>query len=89
MPDQHPHAAPPKPVKDQPGRKQDRKVDESSVEFGCSCSDVRVLGALSTLGRADIEDIIRGQTVIDLSCDYCGKSYPISSERLRGLLDES
>lgn len=32
MPDQHPHAAPPKPVKDQPGRKQDRKVDESSEE---------------------------------------------------------
>jgi molecular chaperone Hsp33 len=62
-------------------------LDESDVRFDCSCSQVRVLASLGTLGRADIEELMRDGTDLEMSCDYCGKEYHVSPEQLRGMLD--
>jgi molecular chaperone Hsp33 len=62
-------------------------LDESNVRFDCSCSQVRVLASLGTLGRADIEDLMRDGTDLEMTCDYCGKEYHVSPEQLRGMLD--
>jgi molecular chaperone Hsp33 len=62
-------------------------LDESPLAFGCNCSELRLLGSLSTLGRADIEHLMEQEGPLEIQCDYCGSEYAISPERLRGLLD--
>jgi molecular chaperone Hsp33 len=62
-------------------------LDESDVRFGCNCSQVRVLASLGTLGRADIEHLMRDGTDLEMSCDYCGSEYRVAPEQLRGMLE--
>ncbi len=62
-------------------------LDESDVRFGCNCSQVRVIASLGTLGRADIEDLMRDGTDLEMSCDYCGSEYRVAPETLRGMLE--
>lgn len=62
-------------------------LDESEVRFECTCSQVRVMASLGTLGRKDIEDLMRDGTPLEMSCDYCGTEYHVSPEQLRGMLD--
>lgn len=65
------------------------RLDQSEVAFGCWCSQVRVISALATLPRRDIEDLVEGGDVLEISCDYCGAEYQVAPEQLRGLLEES
>lgn len=60
-----------------------------SIEFGCNCSEARVLGALATIGRTEIESMVEGGEVMSIDCDYCRTTYSISTEKLRALLAES
>jgi len=62
-------------------------LDETPLRFDCNCSELRLLGSLSTLGRADIEHLMDQDGPLEIQCDYCGSEYQISPERLRGLLD--
>ncbi len=62
-------------------------LDASDVRFGCNCSQVRVLASLGTLGRAEIEDLMRDGTDLEMSCDYCGTEYRVAPEQLRGMLE--
>lgn len=64
-------------------------LGESPVQFECPCSPVRVLGAMATLGKTELEDIIATGEVLDVDCDYCGKHYDIGAEALRTLLDRN
>ena len=65
------------------------RLDERAVDFGCWCSQLRVVSALSTLPRSDIEDLYRAGEVLEVSCDYCGEQYRVPPEQLRGLLETS
>ncbi len=62
-------------------------LDDSEVRFACTCSQVRVMASLGTLGRADIEDLMSDGTPLEMNCDYCGTEYNVSPEQLRGMLD--
>lgn len=64
-------------------------LDQSTVAFNCWCSHVRVLSALATLGRGDLESLVNDGEVLQISCDYCGEGYEVAPEQLRGLLEES
>lgn len=55
----------------------------------CYCSPERVFASMATLGRDDLQDIVRKAETLHVSCDYCGRPYQISSESLRGLIDAS
>ena len=61
-------------------------LDETDVYFGCTCSETRVLGALGTLPREEIQEMSSSNAVINIECDYCQKEYHISSLRLQSLL---
>jgi molecular chaperone Hsp33 len=63
------------------------RLDESSLGFECWCSELRLMSALSTLPRAEIEGFLRDGSPLEISCDYCGTGYEILPERLRGLLE--
>jgi molecular chaperone Hsp33 len=64
-------------------------VGSGEVRCHCWCDEVRVMSALSTLKRADLEDLLAGGEPLSLSCDYCGRDYRVRPAQLRGLLKQS
>jgi molecular chaperone Hsp33 len=64
-------------------------LDQSCVRFRCWCRELRLVSALATLSRSDIEDLVRDGEVLEITCDYCGKEYRIAPAKLQGLLDAS
>lgn len=65
------------------------RLFESSVGYACWCDDLRVMSALATLPRGDIEHLLSSNEVIEISCEYCKADYRIAPARLRGLLERS
>jgi molecular chaperone Hsp33 len=65
------------------------ELDHSPLRFGCWCSAERLLSALSTLPKADIDDFIEKGEVLEISCDYCHRQYRIPPAKLVGLQLES
>jgi molecular chaperone Hsp33 len=64
-------------------------LETSPLSYACRCSHERVVSALATLNRAEIEDMVRVGEILDINCDYCGTAYPVAPEHLRALLEES
>lgn len=65
------------------------KLSNSPLSFKCRCSAMRVITSLTTLPRADIQDMIDKQEAVDLTCDFCRQVYTVGPTQLRGLLDPS
>lgn len=65
------------------------ELGKSPLRFGCWCSAERLLGALSTLPKTDIDDFIQRGEVLEISCDYCHRQYQIPPAKLVGLQVES
>lgn len=65
------------------------RLTESPLSFSCGCSQVRVIAALATLPQGDIEEMVTDGQVLDIRCDYCGRSYEVDPEALRALLTAS
>jgi molecular chaperone Hsp33 len=65
------------------------ELDHSPLRFGCWCSAERLLSALSTLPKADIDDFVEKGEVLEISCDYCHRQYRIPPTKLIGLQVES
>ena len=64
-------------------------LHESSIRFGCQCSDVRVMTTLSMLERSDIQELVDDGEPLSIGCDYCGASYTVEVSQLQGLLSSS
>lgn len=62
---------------------------ESALSFGCGCNELKLISSLATLPRSDIEELVSGDEVLEINCDYCRKEYSISPEALRALLVSS
>lgn len=53
-------------------------TSETSVRFGCHCSQERVLASLASLPESDISDLISANETLEIRCDGCGKDYRVS-----------
>src|SRR5690606_35720355 len=62
---------------------------DSTIHFGCTCSQERILSSLATLDRAEIESLMADGEPLEMSCDYCGREYHVELATLRGLLSSS
>jgi molecular chaperone Hsp33 len=58
------------------------------VQFNCSCSSERVMGALKILGEAELRDMIAKDDGAEVTCDFCHEVYQVSSESLAQLIDD-
>ncbi|HEY3495518.1 MAG TPA: Hsp33 family molecular chaperone HslO [Polyangiaceae bacterium] len=65
------------------------RLEESAVGFQCWCDELRVVSAIATLGRHDIEHLLADGQVLEIACEYCKREYRIAPARLRGLLEQS
>lgn len=64
-------------------------LHQSDIRFGCQCSQLRVMTALSLLDRSEIQELVEEGEPLSIGCDYCGASYTVEIAQLRGLLSES
>jgi redox-regulated HSP33 family molecular chaperone len=64
-------------------------LGDSGVRHGCLCSQRAVLASLATLPREEIVELMRGDDVLEITCDYCTAQFQIPSVQLQGLLTAS
>jgi len=65
------------------------RLEESPVGFECWCNELRVVSAIATLPRNDLEHLLSTGDVLEIACEYCKREFRIPPARLRGLLDQS
>lgn len=61
-------------------------VGEGEVFYECKCNEERLALSLATLPKKDIRELLADGAPLEIDCDYCGRHYRFSPERLRGLL---
>lgn len=61
-------------------------VDEMSVEFKCDCSKERFAEALTSIPRADIQQMIDEDHHAQAVCHFCGNKYEYSETDLKKIL---
>ena len=61
-------------------------LDTHPVEYRCYCSRDRVERALISMGREELDAMIREQGEADLTCQFCDEIYHFSKEELNALL---
>lgn len=54
----------------------------SPVQFGCTCSEVRVMTSILTLPDAEVDAMLTGDP-LEVRCDACGRQYVITPDALR------
>ena len=64
-----------------------RILESSEVSYQCYCSRERVERALISLGREELESILREQNSCQLTCQFCDAVYEFSAEDLQDLID--
>ena len=63
-------------------------TDKIPCCFKCNCDRSRVEKALLSLGRDEIEDMIKDGKDIEIKCQICNKPYNFTIDELKGLLDK-
>lgn len=64
-------------------------TDRSDCSFVCNCSRQRVEKALISIGRRELDDMIKDDKPIEVKCDFCGKKYTFATEELKRLRERS
>jgi molecular chaperone Hsp33 len=62
---------------------------EFELDYRCRCSAERVLASLATVGKRELEDMIRKAEPLSITCDYCQQQYEVQPQMLQGLLSPS
>jgi len=62
-----------------------RMFDGRPVRYHCSCSQERVAGMLTSLGREEVKEMLAEQGCIDVTCEFCGRGYAFAPDEARRL----
>ena len=54
--------------------------------YHCDCSRARVEKALISVGRAELEDMVRVGEPVNLHCDFCNKDYTFTVGQIREMI---
>ncbi len=65
------------------------RTDKSKVAFSCWCSTERMLGALASLPKSELQSMVDDGAPVEIDCDYCNREYRIVPAQLAGLLSPS
>ena len=63
-------------------------LDKIPVKFYCNCSKERVEKALISIGKHELETIIKEDKKATLHCHFCNKDYDFNEDDLKTLLNE-
>ncbi len=60
-------------------------LEETHPQYKCNCSRERVLNALRSMAKADLEEMANDDN-INVKCHFCDKEYNFSSEEIRKII---
>lgn len=63
-------------------------TDTTPAGFACNCSEGRIEKALISIGKNEIEDMIRDGKPIEVKCHFCNTAYTFSVEKLGQILEK-
>lgn len=63
-------------------------LETTPVEYRCFCSRERVKGALVTLGREELRDIVKTGETVHIGCQFCDEDYSFTPEQVAEILRE-
>lgn len=63
-------------------------LDAWESRYYCDCSRERTRGILMTLGKKEIEKLVKEQEETEVCCHFCNKKYKFSAEELLKMLKE-
>ncbi|MBR5046630.1 MAG: Hsp33 family molecular chaperone HslO, partial [Eubacterium sp.] len=55
----------------------------------CNCSKERVKNAVVSVGKKEIEEMIREGKPIEVNCHFCNSHYQFDVDELKELLEEA
>ncbi len=61
---------------------------EYDVEYRCRCSRERVMRSVGLLGLKELDEIIEKGEKTEVSCEFCGRQYSLSTEDIREVRQE-
>lgn len=64
-------------------------LEEKEVGYKCDCCDARMRRAIISLGKKEIEDIIREQGEAEIVCQFCNKAYIYDKKALEDMLSKA
>ena len=65
----------------------DIKITEKiPVQFKCDCSNERIDGVLVSLGKEELEKIIKEDKGAEITCSFCSKKYKYNEEELEKIV---
>lgn len=64
-------------------------LDMCEVGFKCTCSKDRVSKVLSSIGKKELETIIKEDKQAEISCQFCNKKYQFTEEELLAVLENT
>lgn len=61
-----------------------RVLQTQELRFACRCSEEKIIATLQNLQQQETaEDLMEDKGFVDVSCEYCGKSYRIMEDQLK------
>lgn len=63
-------------------------LQKREITYYCPCSKERVLNAIVTLGKEEIQDMINKGETLDIECYFCKRKYQVKVAELKTLLKE-
>ncbi len=64
-------------------------LDDAECTYRCDCSMEKIKRALVSLGRKELEEIIRTDGQAELTCQFCPKVYHLDKQELEKLLEDA
>ena len=61
-------------------------LGEEAIEYRCSCSRESVSNALRSIGKEELENMIREGKEISVGCQFCDENYVFTVSELEELL---
>ncbi|MBK1467994.1 Hsp33 family molecular chaperone HslO [Parvimonas parva] len=65
-----------------------RIIEEKIIHYKCNCSDEKIDNMLLSLGKKELNDIVKEGKEIEIACNFCDKKYKKSVEDIKDLLNE-
>lgn len=63
-------------------------MDRQGVRFQCDCSEERMERGLISIGKKDLEEIIKDEDEeVELVCHFCNKKYNFDKENIQSILE--
>lgn len=63
-------------------------LDRTPVEYRCYCSRERVTRAIESMGKENLEEIIKDEKDTEIVCHFCEEKYSFTPDELREILQK-